>query len=196
MLQRSIRFGALACLLGLSAAACGSDGGDEGAQPTTASTAKGAAAAADESDPSTWGVKDKKLVGPAGFTIDLAKCPSKWDDKAGLTDSEIRLGQTLPQSGALAAYGGIGQGMKAIFDHVNATEGGIAGRKINLVQKDDGYEAARGKANVDEMLETGNPFAIASSVGTPIVMATYEKIDESCVPDLFAGSGHPRGATR
>ncbi|MFN0090518.1 MAG: ABC transporter substrate-binding protein [Acidimicrobiales bacterium] len=175
-----------------AAAACGSDSNDESAATASSAAASSApAGAAGSDDPASWGVKDKKLVGPSGFGIDLSKCPAKWDDKAGLTDTEIRLGQTIAQSGAAASYGGVALGMKAYFDNVNATEGGIGGRKINFTYKDDGYEAARGKANVDEMLETANLFAFTGVLGTPINLATYDKIDESCLPDISVGSAHP-----
>ncbi|MFN0089616.1 MAG: ABC transporter substrate-binding protein [Acidimicrobiales bacterium] len=190
--RRATRFGALACVVALAAGACGSDGGDEEAAPTTAKgTATTAAAGAGPDDPSTWGVKDKKLTGPAGFSVDLSKCPAKWDDKTGLTDTEIRIGASMAQSGSFAVYGPISQGMKAYFDHINTTEGGIAGRKINFNLKDDGYEAARGKANVDELLETGNLFAFSGTLGTPIVMATNDKVNEACVPNISVSTAHP-----
>ncbi|MFN0089615.1 MAG: ABC transporter substrate-binding protein [Acidimicrobiales bacterium] len=189
---RSARAGVLACLLGLSAAACGSDGGSEESAATTANSATSAAAGAvtGGDEPSTWGVKDKKLIGPSGFSADLSTCPSKWSDTAGLSNNEIRLGQSLAQSGSAAAYGQIGEGMKAYFAHINAAEGGVAGKKIVYTNKDDGYEAARGKANVDEMLETGDLFAFASNLGTPINMATADKVNESCIPDMFVASAH------
>ncbi|MFN0089227.1 MAG: ABC transporter substrate-binding protein, partial [Acidimicrobiales bacterium] len=146
-------------------------------------------AAAD--DPSSWGVKDKKLTGPGGFTIDLSKCAGKWEDTAGITDTEIRLGQSIAQSGALAIHGEIAQGMKNYYDYINATEGGIGGKKITINQKDDAYEAARAKANIDEMVETGNLFAFSSVLGTPVVLATYDKMNEYCYPNLNSATGHP-----
>jgi branched-chain amino acid transport system substrate-binding protein len=56
----------------------------------------------------------------------------------GVTDTEITLGQTMPYSGSLSAYGTIGRAEAAYFDMINA-QGGINGRKIKLISLDDGY---------------------------------------------------------
>ncbi|MFN0090084.1 MAG: ABC transporter substrate-binding protein [Acidimicrobiales bacterium] len=74
---------------------------------------------------------------------------------------------------------------------MNAVEGGIGGRKLTLLTKDDGYEAARVKANTDELLETGNLFALTTTADTPGNLAVYDKVNEECVPSLIVGSGHP-----
>ena len=50
---------------------------------------------------------DNHLIGPAGMEIDLNECPADWSDTHGLTDSQIRFGQTTVQSGNLAAYGNL-----------------------------------------------------------------------------------------
>ncbi|MFN0091242.1 MAG: ABC transporter substrate-binding protein [Acidimicrobiales bacterium] len=180
------------------AAACGSDGEADTAAPTsaggaTATTAAGAAAAGGE-DPASWGVKDKKVIGPAGYTIDLSKCPSNWSDTEGVTATEIRLVQTFPFSGNNAISGNISNAIKAYFEHVNATEGGIGGKKIAFTVKDDGYEAARSKANVDELVETVKPLAFMPLSGTPGTLAVYDKLHDMCVPNLMNGTGHQLGA--
>ncbi|MFN0090519.1 MAG: ABC transporter substrate-binding protein [Acidimicrobiales bacterium] len=172
------------------AAGCGSDD-DAGDQGQAATTAAAAAAGAVTDDPATWGVRDKKLLGPGEFTIDLSKCPAKWSETAGITDTEIRIGQSLAQSGPNAGIANVGLGMKAYFDLVNNTEGGVAGKKLTLVQRDDGYEAARGKAAVDELIETANVFAFGGVVGTPINLAVYDKLNEECYPHLSSGTAHP-----
>src|SRR5210317_276336 len=56
----------------------------------------------------------------------------------GVTDTEIKLGQTMPYSGALSVYGQIGRAELAYFEMLN-TKGGINGRKIRLISRDDGY---------------------------------------------------------
>lgn len=60
----------------------------------------------------------------------------------GVTDIEIKIGQTMPYSGPLSAYGAIGKAEAAYFDKVNA-EGGVNGRKIRLISLDDGFNPAR-----------------------------------------------------
>src|SRR3990172_12940758 len=58
----------------------------------------------------------------------------------GVTDTEIKLGTHLPLSQTpAAAYAPIGDGMRAYFDYLNDTEGGVYGRKISLITGDDHY---------------------------------------------------------
>ncbi|MFN0092393.1 MAG: ABC transporter substrate-binding protein [Acidimicrobiales bacterium] len=187
------------------AAACGSDSEEEaGGGTTTAKAAEGAAAGSGAAvnlpntvvgeNPSTWGVKDKKLTGPGGFTIDLSKCPANWNDKAGITDTEIRLGASGILSGSAASASGYVLGAKAYFDHFNASEGGINGKKLVYEIKDSGYEAGRGKAGTDELIETGNIFSFVAHTGTPIILATYDKLNESCMPNVYGVGAHPAQA--
>ena len=68
----------------------------------------------------------------------------------GVTDTEIRIGWTTPLSGPAALWGVTGLGGKAWADHINA-QGGIHGRKIKVILKDDGYNPARALANLQEM---------------------------------------------
>ncbi|MFN0090096.1 MAG: ABC transporter substrate-binding protein [Acidimicrobiales bacterium] len=185
--------------VGLAAAACGSSGDDEGAATTgstsggaSATTAKGAGAVGrDGDDPTKWGVNGKTVTGPGGYTIDLSKCPANWKDNEGVTETEIRLAHSFAFSGQLAFYGGISNGVKAYLEHINKTEGGVAGKKFSLAVKDDAYEAARSKLNTDELLETVKPFSMPVMAGTPANLAIYDKLNESCVPHLFAATGHP-----
>ena len=67
-----------------------------------------------------WGksADGKTITGPEGYTIDLTKCPAGWSETEGLTDTEIKFGQTLPQSGPAADYGNVGKGMAAIFERL------------------------------------------------------------------------------
>ena len=62
--------------------------------------------------------------------------------RRGRSDSEIRIGNTMPYSGPAAAYGVIGKVIAAYFDKIN-TEGGINGRKIKFISYDDGYNPAK-----------------------------------------------------
>jgi hypothetical protein len=126
----------------------------------------------------------------AGTTLALGDCPDDWDPMQGVDGDEIRIGQTLPQSGALAAFGAIGEGMAIYFDYVNATDP-IEGKELVWIGKDDGYEAGRAVANVEEMLDSDDVFALAHNIGTPINFAIRPITDEACVPQLFNSSGFP-----
>src|ERR1700674_2116169 len=71
----------------------------------------------------------------------LALAPITWAEKQygpGVTDTEIKLGQTMPYSGPASAYGAVGRAEIAYFDKINA-EGGVNGRRIKLLSLDDAY---------------------------------------------------------
>src|SRR5262250_2052903 len=60
----------------------------------------------------------------------------------GVSDTEIKIGQTMPYSGPISAYSTIGKAEAAYFDKINA-EGGVNGRKIRLISLDDGFSPPR-----------------------------------------------------
>ena len=126
----------------------------------------------------------------AGTVLNLGECPDDWDPYQGVDGDEIRLGQSLPQSGQLAAFGAIGEGMQMWFDYINDTDP-IDGRDLVLVMKDDGYEAGRAVANVEEMLDTEDIFSFVHLIGTPINFAARPITDEACVGQLFNSTGFP-----
>lgn len=126
----------------------------------------------------------------AGTTLELDDCPGDWDPYQGVDGDEIRIGQTAPSSGPLASFGAIGEGMQMWFDYVNENDP-IEDKNLVLITKDDAYEAGRGVANVEEMLDTEDIFAFAHIIGTPINAAVRPITDEACVPQLFNSSGFP-----
>jgi branched-chain amino acid transport system substrate-binding protein len=126
----------------------------------------------------------------AGTTLDLDECPDDWEATQGVDGDEIRIGQTLPQSGALAAFGAIGEGMQMYFDYINATDP-IDGKDLVLVARDDGYEAGRAVANVEEMIDGDDIFAFVHNIGTPVNFAIRPITQEACIPQLFNSSGFP-----
>ena len=138
-----------------------------------------------------WGVNsDNVLIGPSGFEIDLNDCPSDWSETHGLTDDSLRVGQTTVMSGNLAAYGNISYGWENYWNWVNEEFGGIGGRELKMIIKDDGYVAAQTIEFVDELIESANVFAL-HGLGSPNGLAVYDKINDECVPHLFYASGHP-----
>ena len=60
----------------------------------------------------------------------------------GATDTEVKIGQTVPFSGPASAYATIGKAQAAYFNMINQ-QGGVNGRKINLIQYDDAYSPPR-----------------------------------------------------
>ena len=91
-----------------------------------------------------------------------------------LADGEpIKIGFIGPQTGPLAAFGVIGQGMKVYFDKMNA-DGGIDGHPIEVITKDDAYDPAKSAPAVQEAIEGDKIFASVFQVGTPNVAGTRQ----------------------
>ncbi|MEZ5260204.1 MAG: ABC transporter substrate-binding protein [Acidimicrobiales bacterium] len=133
------------------------------------------------------------VTGPEGFTIDLSACIAGWSDTQGLTDTSIKIGYVLPQSGPVAAAAGLAKAEDAVFRH-QADLGGFTdsegkSRTVELVTRDDGYDPARTIPLVDELIVSNGVFAVQTS-GTPQTLRTYDKINQYCVPQPMTGSGH------
>lgn len=122
----------------------------------------------------------------------LAATPTMAQKKygPGVTDSEILLGQTMPYSGPVSAYGSAGRAMSAYFDKINA-EGGINGRKIRLLSLDDGFTPAKSLEQVRRLVEQDNVLAITGSLGTGTNLAVYKYLNQKKVPQLFVITGFP-----
>jgi ABC-type branched-subunit amino acid transport system substrate-binding protein len=101
----------------------------------------------------------------------------------GVTDSEVVVGWTTPLSGPAALWGVTGLGGKAWADHINA-QGGIYGRKITVILKDDGYNPARALANLQEM--KGQVFVICGLLGTAICNAAKNFPVDNNIPLITA----------
>jgi branched-chain amino acid transport system substrate-binding protein len=106
----------------------------------------------------------------------------------GVSDSEIRIGQTMPYSGSTSAYGAIGHAEAAYFAKVN-DEGGVNGRKITLVSLDDGYSPPKTFEQTRRLVEQENIALVFSSLGTPTGVVVHKYLNEKKVPQLFQSSG-------
>ncbi|MBX6752129.1 MAG: ABC transporter substrate-binding protein [Micromonosporaceae bacterium] len=106
----------------------------------------------------------------------------------GVTEKEIRLGTHQPLTGPASSYSRVSVAMKAYFDHVNA-HGGVHGRQITLMSKDDAYNPANTQTVVRELVEQDEVFAIVGGLGTPTHSAVLDYLKDEQVPDLFVASG-------
>src|SRR5580765_4902781 len=77
----------------------------------------------------------------------------------GASDTEIKLGQTMPYSGPASAYGAIGKAELAYFQMINE-QGGVNGRKINLISLDDAYSPPRAVEQVRKLVEEDQVLAL------------------------------------
>ncbi len=123
------------------------------------------------------------------ITLHQATAQKKYDP--GVTDTEIKIGQTAPFSGQASAYGTIGKTQAAYFKMIN-DQGGINGRKINLVQYDDGYSPPRAVEMVRKLVEGDEVLLTFQLIGTAPNAAVQKYLNQKQVPQLFAATGATR----
>jgi branched-chain amino acid transport system substrate-binding protein len=109
-------------------------------------------------------------------------------DAPGVTATEIKIGQTMPYSGPASAYGTIGKAEAAYFAMINE-QGGINGRKINLISLDDGYSPPKTVEQIRRLVEQEDVAFIFQSLGTPSNTAIQKYLNAKKVPQLFVATG-------
>jgi branched-chain amino acid transport system substrate-binding protein len=115
-----------------------------------------------------------------------ALAQKKYD--AGATDTEIKIGNTMPYSGPASAYGVIGRTEAAYFRKINA-EGGVKGRKITFISYDDAYSPPKTVEQVRRLVEDDEVLLIFQSLGTASNTAIQKYMNTKMVPQLFVASG-------
>jgi ABC-type branched-subunit amino acid transport system substrate-binding protein len=118
-----------------------------------------------------------------------ALAQKKYD--TGATDTEIKIGQTNPFSGPASAYASIGKTQAAFFKMIN-DQGGINGRKINLIQYDDAYSPPKAVEQVRKLVESDEVLLTFQILGTPSNAAVQKYLNAKKVPQLFAATGASR----
>ncbi len=106
----------------------------------------------------------------------------------GASATEIKLGQTMPYSGPASAYGTIGKVELAYFKMIN-DQGGINGRKIDLISLDDGYSPPKTVEQIRKLVEEDNVLALFDTLGTPTNSAIQKYVNAKKVPHLFLATG-------
>jgi branched-chain amino acid transport system substrate-binding protein len=108
----------------------------------------------------------------------------------GITDTEIKIGQTMPYSGPASAYGMNGRTHFAYFKMINE-QGGVNGRKINLISLDDGLAPPRTVEQTRRLIEQEQVAFIFGSLGTKSNAAIRSYLNDNKVPQLFITTGSP-----
>ena len=111
--------------------------------------------------------------------------------EVGVSATEIKLGMTLPMTGtASLGYNKIPGAAKAYFDYLNAN-GGINGRKITLVVKDDRYVPTEAVAKTNELILKDKVMALLAPLGTANVKAVASSVNPGRrgIPVLFVNTG-------
>ena len=135
-------------------------------------------------------VKNLLACASAALALALAAAPAAAQKKydTGATDTEIKIGNTMPYSGPASAYGTIGKVEAAYFKKIN-DEGGINGRKINFISLDDAYSPPKTVEMVRRLVEQDEVLLVFQPLGTPSNSAIMKYMNARKVPQLFVASG-------
>ncbi|MEL4320380.1 ABC transporter substrate-binding protein [Leifsonia sp. YIM 134122] len=134
------------------------------------------------------------VAAASAMLITLAACstPAAQSPDApapGVTDDTVTIGTHQPLTGpAAAGYSSISAATQAYFDYVN-DNGGINGRTIEYLVKDDGYNPATTQTVARELVQDDDVFAILNGLGTPTHTSVLDYLNQKKVPDLFVASG-------
>ncbi|RXG91351.1 ABC transporter substrate-binding protein [Bradyrhizobium zhanjiangense] len=110
-------------------------------------------------------------------------------DEAGVSSDAILFGQAAALEGPSSALGQrMRQGIVAAFTEINA-KGGVHGRKLQLISRDDGYDPDRSVAQTLRLIEDDKVFALIGAVGTPTAMATIPITSARNVPFIGPFTG-------
>jgi branched-chain amino acid transport system substrate-binding protein len=131
-------------------------------------------------------------TGAAGLVLALAlpfgAAAAEKSYGPGVSDSEIRIGQTMPYSGPASAYGAIGRSELAYFAMINE-QGGVNGRKIVMLTLDDALSPPKTVEQTRKLVEQDQVLLMFSTLGTPTSMSVRRYLNGNKVPQLFVASG-------
>jgi branched-chain amino acid transport system substrate-binding protein len=135
-------------------------------------------------------VKNLLACASAALALALAAAPAAAQKKydPGASDTEIKIGNTMPYSGPASAYGTIGKAEAAYFNKINE-EGGINGRKINFITLDDAYSPPKTVEMVRRLVEQDEVLLVFQPLGTAANTAIHKYMNAKKVPQLFVATG-------
>lgn len=111
----------------------------------------------------------------------------------GVSDTEIKIGQTVPYSGPASAFGSYGRTMTGYFNMINEA-GGINGRKIELLSLDNAFSPPKALEQTRKLVEDSNVLADVGTVGTTPNVAIQKYLNQNKVPHIFVSAGGRRFA--
>jgi branched-chain amino acid transport system substrate-binding protein len=123
------------------------------------------------------------------LSIPTAQAQKKYD--SGASDTEIKVGQTVPLSGPASAYAVIGKTQAAYMKMIN-DQGGVNGRKVNLIQYDDAYSPPKTVEQTRKLVESDEVLLTFQIIGTAPNVAVQKYLNAKKVPQLFAATGAAR----
>ncbi|MET7773585.1 ABC transporter substrate-binding protein [Nocardia sp. NPDC005366] len=122
-----------------------------------------------------------------GGTVGQGDCQGQ--QTTGITDTSIKIGGAYPLSGPASAYAELPKGIRAYFDYINAEKGGIDGRKVEYLVRDDGYQPPKTVEEVRRLVEQDQVFAVFQTLGTPTSSAVWDYLNQRQVPQIFVAGG-------
>ena len=122
-----------------------------------------------------------------GALLTVTACSAQAADP-GVTDSEIKMGQTMPYSGPASGYAITGRVEAAYYEMINA-KGGVNGRKIKFISLDDAYSPSKTVEQTRKLVEQDEVLAMFSSVGTAPNISVQKYLNGKHVPQIFVSSG-------
>lgn len=132
--------------------------------------------------------KLKALAAVAIGALSLSFSASAWAER-GVTSDKIVLGQSAALTGPAKDLGlQMRLGAQAYFDYLNKN-GGVNGRKVELISLDDGYEPAKAKENTEKLINDSQVFSLFGYVGTPTSAAARPVFEKARVPFVAPFSG-------
>ena len=106
----------------------------------------------------------------------------------GASDTEIRIGNTMPYSGPASSFGVNGRMIQAVIDQAN-DNGGINGRRITFITYDDAYNPARTLEQTRRLVEQDNVLFMAAPVGSAQNIAIQRYLNQRNIPHLLVLAG-------
>jgi branched-chain amino acid transport system substrate-binding protein len=132
----------------------------------------------------------RSILAAAPSVLAFAALPARAEKQygPGVSDTEIKIGNTGPYSGPASSYGTIPKSMAAYYKMVN-DQGGVNGRKINFISYDDAYSPPKTVEQVRRLVEQDGVLLVAASLGTPTNSAIWNYMNQKKVPQLFVSTG-------
>jgi ABC-type branched-subunit amino acid transport system substrate-binding protein len=125
---------------------------------------------------------------PAGLVLSAPFAARAKDDGPGVTDKEIKIGNTGPYSGPASSYSAVPKSHAAYFKMIN-DQGGINGRMVNCISYDDAYTPPKTVEMVRKLVEEDGVLLTSATLGTPCNSAIWHYMNQKKVPQLFVATG-------
>ena len=135
-------------------------------------------------------MKRPMLLGALALALALPNAASAQKQYGpGVSDTEIKIGQTMPYSGPLSAHGIQGRTEVAYFTMLNTEKGGINGRKVNLISLHDAFSPPKTVEQTRKLVEDDGVLALFGSSGTAAQSAVQKYLNSKGVPQLLVSTG-------